>query len=532
MSASTLDQLKSLWARLNSDPNAQRARKFDPDWVVLQWEPQGLVIVEATVGDRVALKHVGELSWGGASNPEDSTASAGSMLKDRLAALKISTRQTAVIVGRDAVVLRRLELPFVPDNELPDMVRFQAAAKSSTPIDRLALDFVPLETPADAPRVAVTVTMDSAKLRMIQETVVGAGLELAAIGLSATALAALISDRSAAGSLEGVSVVLLQKGDQLELALLDGGRLAFAHTIRLEATDGGPALQPLQAELNRALVAMSQAHGGGEVSRVFIVPGVNLPATVHEILEKRFPGLVQHLDPRDAVQMTSLGSEGQTLALKAGPAIGQLVAVQRPLVPQIDFVNPRKRIEAPDTRKAKIRAIGGGLALLALMGYWQNTNAIADREAKLAALREEAGVINVGVNSPQGKATRDAAAKLKQWKESNPRPLLAIEKLTALLPPTSEFVLTDLQIKPGRPTSGSTPATVAANISALAWTKSDRVCSELESRMASSGYNIAAPQLPDPHNRDPEYPLLYQLSADQLIPPPAPPPKPAAAPPK
>src|SRR5436190_12528976 len=126
-SPSPLDQLKSLWTRLNADPNANRARKTEPDWVILQWEQQGVSIVEAQVSDRVVLKRVAELTWGGASNPEDSTASAGSLLKERLAALKINTRQTAVIVGRDAVVLRRLELPAVPDNELPDMVRFQAA---------------------------------------------------------------------------------------------------------------------------------------------------------------------------------------------------------------------------------------------------------------------------------------------------------------------------------------------------------------------------------------------------------------------
>src|SRR5262245_575805 len=98
MPASTVDQLKALWARLNADPNAQRARKLEPDWVVLQWEAHGVVIVEATVGDRVTLKHVAEVPWGGASNPEDSVASAGSLLRERLAALKISTKQTAVIV--------------------------------------------------------------------------------------------------------------------------------------------------------------------------------------------------------------------------------------------------------------------------------------------------------------------------------------------------------------------------------------------------------------------------------------------------
>ncbi|QDT53223.1 Competence protein A [Caulifigura coniformis] len=531
MASSSADQFKALWARLNADPNAQRARKTEPDWVVVQWEPTGVVIIEAHVGDRVSLKRVAEVSWGGASNPEDSTASAGSLLKDRLAALKISTRQAAVIVGRDAVVLRRLELPAVPDHELPDMVRFQAAAKASTPIDRMALDFVPLEAAPDAPRVAVTVTMDAARLRVIQETVAGAGLELAAIGLNATAVAELVSQAASPGSLKGVSLVLLQKGASLELTLLDEGRLAFAHSIRLEATEGAPALQPLQAELSRALMAMSQAHAGSEVSRVFVVPGVQLAPAVHDLLEKRFPGLVQRIDPRDSVQTTSLSGEEQTLALKAGAAIGQLLAAKRSTVPAIDFVNPRKRVEAPDTRKAKMRAYGGGLALLALLGIWMNMNAVSDREQRLADLTAEAATINQDVNSAAGKATRESAQVLKRWKESNPRPLETIEKLAALLPPTSDLILTDVYIKPGKPASAGAEATVSSNIKTLAWAKTQETVIELENRLASGGYNIATPSLPDQNLRDPDYPLLYTLVADQLIPRPAPP-KPVPAAPK
>jgi len=523
MASSPLDQLKSLWSRLNADPNAPRARKADPDWVVLQWEQQGVTIVEAHAGDRVVLKRLADVTWAGASNPEDSTAAAGSLLKERLAALKIQTRQAAVIVGRDVVVLRRLELPAVPDNELPDMVRFQAATKASTPIDRLALDFIPLETAPDALRIAVTVTMDAARLRMIQDTIAGAGLELATIGLSATAIAEVVSQAAGSEALQGVSLVLLQKGETLELSLFDGGRLAFAHSMRLAPIEGTQGVQPVQAELSRALMAMSQASTSSAVAHVFVVPGVQLAPAVHEVLEKRYPGLVQRIDPRDGVQITSLSTEEQTLALKAGAAIGQLLSARRPTVPAIDFVNPRRRIEQPDTRKAKIRAIGGGLALLALLGYWLNMNAISERELQLEELRREASESNQEVTSAAGKATTTSAAVLKRWKDSDPRPLETMQKLASLLPPTSELILSELYIKPGKPASGNNEATVAANIRAYAWAKTQGAIDQLEDRLASSGYNLINPSLPDDNRWDPEYALLYTLIADQLLPKPAPP---------
>src|SRR3954465_5321276 len=99
MADSTGDQLKALWARLNANPDAAAARKkTDPDWLIIQWEQPGLQIIEATVGTTVTRMPIVELPGGGASNPEVSVAWAASLLRDRLAAQKISTKQTAVIV--------------------------------------------------------------------------------------------------------------------------------------------------------------------------------------------------------------------------------------------------------------------------------------------------------------------------------------------------------------------------------------------------------------------------------------------------
>jgi hypothetical protein len=322
-----------------------------------------------------------------------------------------------------------------------------------------------------------------------------------------------------------VSVVLLQKGETLELSLLDGGRLAFAHSIRLEPMEGAP-VAPLQAELSRALMAMSQAHTDANVAHVFVVPGVQLPPAVNDMLEKRYPDRVQRIDPRSAVQITSLSTEEQTLALKAGAPIGHLLSAQRATLPAIDFVNPRKRVEAPDTRKAKLRMYGGGLALLALLGVWMNMNAVSDRQQKLADLKDEANEINQELGSRTAKATRDSADALKRWKDSDPRPLVVLEKLASLLPPTSELILSELYIKPGRPTSATREAT-AAGIRAYAWVKTQEAVDQLEDRLASSGYDLTNPAFPEPNRFDPEYPLLYELNADQLIPKPAPPPRPA-----
>ena len=75
---------------------------------------------------------------------------AGPWLQQEWSRAGLSAQSLWVVLPREDVVLRHLELPQAPDDELPDLVRFQASGRSTVPIDQLNLDFIPL--PADARR--------------------------------------------------------------------------------------------------------------------------------------------------------------------------------------------------------------------------------------------------------------------------------------------------------------------------------------------------------------------------------------------
>jgi hypothetical protein len=105
-----------------------------------------------------------------------------------------------------------------------------------------------------------------------------------------------------------------------------------------------------------------------------------------------------------------------------------------------------------------------------------------------------------------------------------------MQKLSTLLPPTSQLIFSDVDIKPGKPATQTNEAT-AAGIKAYAWVKTQAAVDQLEDRLAAAGYFIANPALPEPNKFDPDYSLLYTLNADQLFPKPAPT-RPAAAPTK
>ena len=84
-------------------------------------------------------------------------AEMGSWLRERVKQTGIKSSEVSVLLPRNDCFVRRLELPQVPANELPDLVRMQAASICSTPVEDLAIDFLPL--PADEGATAQAVQL-------------------------------------------------------------------------------------------------------------------------------------------------------------------------------------------------------------------------------------------------------------------------------------------------------------------------------------------------------------------------------------
>src|SRR5262249_31493017 len=119
--------------------------------LAIEWEHEHVcgVLADAAPG-RVRIQRTFVIP-----KPTTSVSSSGPLtidwLKPELGKLGNSAGPVLVALPRDEAVVRRLELPEVPDDELPVMVRFQAGAKSSVALDELALDFIPLPKRSEVP---------------------------------------------------------------------------------------------------------------------------------------------------------------------------------------------------------------------------------------------------------------------------------------------------------------------------------------------------------------------------------------------
>ncbi|MGE3999784.1 MAG: hypothetical protein AB7I48_06185, partial [Planctomycetaceae bacterium] len=137
-----------------------------PRLIAFDWEADYLAGVEADVsGAAVHVRRCFRYDWPEETDPPQSAAAWGEWLAEALKGDGISPGEALVVLPREAVVVRTLDLPKVPENELPELVRFQAATKSSTPLDRLALDYLTMPVDeGDAAQQVLMVTVDGERL--------------------------------------------------------------------------------------------------------------------------------------------------------------------------------------------------------------------------------------------------------------------------------------------------------------------------------------------------------------------------------
>ena len=130
-----------------------------PDFVAIEWDQHQLCGLAATVTSaRVRVRQSFRLEW--PADFDRAGPTAGEWLRQELAQRGVRARQTVVSLPRDAFVVRQLGVPNVPDDQLALVVQLQAETKTSSPMERLILDFLPLpHMSPDGLRQVLVVTM-------------------------------------------------------------------------------------------------------------------------------------------------------------------------------------------------------------------------------------------------------------------------------------------------------------------------------------------------------------------------------------
>lgn|GEM_PF-3381412 len=423
-------------------------------------------------------------------------AQAAATLRAWLTQSGISAGNTVVVLPRDAVVIRRLQLPQAPENEMPDLVRFQAAVKAAAPVESLVLDYLTIPGPADGEgQDVVTFSMDRDRLQRIQNVCAAAGLTIERITLSPLCLVPYLTfSQHSNPTIGNAELLVYHQEHRVELSVFDHGVLLFCHSLQLGDSGSPETSKAFRSELTRSLMAFSQTSPSVNLNRCILLSGSPHPA-VRELLEQRFGGSLTQLMP-ERIRGVAVPPGYEVLQ-------GALLPPGPPQL-QIDLLHPRQRREVADRRRLYAGIATGVATLLCLTAYLVFYFQKSSLQSRVDTL--QAGVTSQEEQLKKGKSREDDYARLAKWNDSATSPLTTWNALQSLLPGTDRLYFVEFRIIP-------TAGEVAARVAGRGQAREREDIDGLNQVLSDHGFRVR-PTTPSLGKRDPDYPWQFDLDVE------------------
>lgn len=478
------------------------------DYLVLEWDPQclrGLDVHTSSTG--VQVRHAFEMPQPSGHEQPALKEWFAHFLSEK----KITTRQVIVTVPRESAVVRRLELPEAPDEELPQIVRFQAAAKSSLSLEDLALDFVPLPRREGLPTREVLLAMvPQTMVGAIRDFIDGDNRELLAIRLSPIGAAELVAHIEGQKTVDHKSATLIvaRHGERVEISVTWQRQLIFTHAARLAGDTPEEQNAVILTEVSRGLMSFQNLNLGFKLSEGYVLGAENDLPGLADALQKRLPITVQTVNPFSLVKVSPETLKAVSHQSAYAGLVGAVWSQTQPLIEELNFLAPRKPVIKPDTRKERTRQLAIGATAAALVFgaiYWvvlaQLDAGIESRANKLIELDDAL---------KKGQPTLAAAKTIEDWANEDTNVLEEMKRLETALPPTDRVYLTKLTISVP---SGKTPGDMQGDIHAEGHARDEKDIRGLRSQLLAQGSGYK----PSPQAIKAETKEFYPKKLDEQI---------------
>lgn len=414
------------------------------DLLALEWEQEHVCGVLAHVaGGQVRIKRCFAIKKPAELDPAV-PAVAGPWLKEQLSQLQIRADAAIITLPRDAAIVRRLDLPEAPDDELPLLVRFQAGSKTSLALNESALDFIPLPRTAGAEgRQVLMAAIPRKTIEGLRTACQAAGLKLASVGLSPLTVMELISRLSqpAANTVGGANLVLSRHGDRVEVSVAEGNHLVTSHSFRLSAETLEQEQQQIVSEVSRALIAISS---GARIEHGWMLIDTAHRGTLAAVLGQRLDCEVRPIDPFSGVDWEGSPQLPADPSSFAGP-VGALLSKSGARAPTLDFLNPRQPPVKRDQRKVRLALLAGAIGVGAILVgayYWIEIRRL---DKSIAAQLDQEGKLATLVN--KGDKNLKSAESIERWLGSGTVWLDELLDFTQHMPGTDRIFLTSLAVE-------------------------------------------------------------------------------------
>lgn len=374
--------------------------------LALEWDArEARLVVARTSGKSVEVEQAFTVSLGEAGKasaegpPADGAwaegapaegvpvGSGGVELGARLAAAcrqrNVGRCQALVAVPRGKIELRVLQVPPAPDEELPELVRFQALRQFTSLGEDWPLDFVSLHS-ADPQQVRVLAAAVAPpvvdEVRQICEAVDSPPTSLV---LRPFAAASFYSRFVAA---DRCRLMVELFNEEADLNVVAAGQVLLLRSVRLPARGRDTALV---GEIRRTLAAARNQLGDQIVEAVMLLGGEAELGALPEVLREQLKLEVESFDPLDGAQLAA--EARRDLADRSGrfaALLGMIYDEAEERRHGIDFLKPRQRPQPPSRKRHYVAAgLAAAALLLMLIGMvgWQ----LRSYSSRLADLQRE-----------------------------------------------------------------------------------------------------------------------------------------------
>ncbi|HOA52006.1 MAG: hypothetical protein WBH86_03545 [Thermogutta sp.] len=427
-------------------------------WLAIEWNNEELRAVAAVRRrDRLVIEHAFAVPLTDAVRPSDNGSpesreqtaeNIGKRLAAALAARGIRRPTTFVAISRSLVELRQMSVPPVSDEELPDLVRFQALREFTHVNEDWLIDYLLLDEDPSQPRNALVAALAPELFQDIQKTCQIAKVQPERIVLRPCATASL-ANRCVPPKPDEIRLLVDLLGEEVDLSVVVGNKLVFMRTARVtgDPLKEADALVVLVGEIRRTMMAAQNQLGGGRANHLVLCGQTPAYQALGQTLRERLDIETTCFDP---FSHFDLGPEvAESLPDHPGrftPLLGVLADEQEKVAPAVDFLHPHRRPEPPSQRNRYALAGLGGLLIVVLAGMYGWLQ-LQELDSRIAGLRNRQAVLDRQLK--QAAETRKLADAIQAWSGGHVNWLEELRRLNEKIPPAEEVMLGKLTMASG-----------------------------------------------------------------------------------
>lgn len=373
------------------------------------------------------------------------------LLTDQVAAQGLGKLPAIVAINRSSIELQVVIVPPVPDDELPDIVRYQAMRECTNLGEDGVVDFVKMP-PTDDGKSRVHAAAISAKnLKGCQKICDQSQIQPQNFYVRSFGAAHLVASQS---HLAGQTFLIVETlEDRVELTVVSQGNVILTRSTRLPGEPNTEHyIHALQGEVRRTMLAAQSKSISESIQQIVILGQSSSPET-WRTLGNELKATVEFLDPFSAEHVSSSVEVPSTVASQFGALLGTLLADGATHHPKIDFLNPRRKPDPPDRKRIFVLAGLATASVVFLVTYLMYSG-ISSRDAEITQLKEDIAKLQK-TNKPLV-AIEEQVIEIDNWVTADVQWLDEFYRMSQKLPSADEMITTRIHMQPGNNEGGTT----------------------------------------------------------------------------